>query len=170
MRKKKTIFVVEDSEIIAKIIRLELKRKFHCKVFIFEDGDDVLNQVKVHHPDLIVLDYRFDNIELYYKNSLELLIDLRKNYKTPVIVFSGQHNKEKAVELIREGANDYISKDENDFMETLLASSNDIFEIQSAKSNVELFIKRLKINFVVLGVLIVLSLVGLKLYANLLFQ
>jgi len=127
MNKVKTIFVVEDSKIISEIIALKLKNRFNCIVKVFQNGDDIINQIKKHSPDLVVLDYNFNEAELTYNSGLEVLVELRQRFKIPVIVFSGQRDKEKAVELIQKGANDYISKDDDDFMDNLLNSIEDAF-------------------------------------------
>ena len=127
MNKVKTIFVIEDSRIISEIIALKLKNKFNCIVKVFHNGDDIINQIKKYSPDLVVLDYNFNEDELTYHSGLEVLIELRQCFKLPVIVFSGQRDREKAVEIIQKGANDYISKDDDDFMDNLLNSIENSF-------------------------------------------
>ena len=62
------------------------------------------------------MDYKFNDSKLKFINGLDFLIELRKTYTMPVIIFSGQNDKQKALELINRGANDYISKDDDDFM------------------------------------------------------
>lgn len=144
MNRVKTIFVIEDSRILSEIIVLQLKREFKCKVFVFKNGDDIINQMTKYSPDLIVLDYNFNDIQTRYDDGLKILIKIRKSYNTPVIVFSGQSDKQKALEIIRHGANDYISKDDDDFMMVLCDSVKDVFEIQLSRRKM----KKLKRNFI----------------------
>ncbi|MBL4593130.1 MAG: response regulator [Flavobacteriales bacterium] len=122
----KTILIVEDSKILSEIIAVQVKQKIDCETLIFENADGVMKQIQTQTPDLIILDYRFNDTELQYNNGLDFLIELRKNYTIPVIVFSGQNDKQKAVEIMKSGANDYISKDEDDFMDDLLKSIKDL--------------------------------------------
>jgi DNA-binding NtrC family response regulator len=162
MEKVKTIFVIEDSRILSEIIALQLRREFKCKVSIFENGDDVVNQIKKYSPDLIVLDYNLNESGLNYCSGLEVLVELRKKHKTPVIVFSGQTDKQKALEIVRKGANDYISKDDDDFMSALLQSVQDVFEIQNAKKNIDHVKSKIKNNFLFFIFLLTLSTVVYK--------
>lgn len=157
MKKNKTIFVVEDSTILSEIIAMQLKRKFNCNVFTFEDGDDLRNQTKKRKPDLIVLDYNFGTNILLYSNGLAVLREFRRTFKIPVIVFSGQRDKEKALEIINAGAIDYISKDDDDFMENLLTSIEDVFKVQSSKAIIQRIKSKLKSIFIYLILLILIG-------------
>ena len=122
----KTILIIEDSKILSEIIAVQVKQKIDCETLVFENADGVMKQVQAQIPNLIILDYRFNDTALQYNNGLDFLIELRKNYTIPVIVFSGQNDKQKAVEIMKSGANDYISKDEDDFMDDLIKSINNL--------------------------------------------
>ena len=88
---------------------------------------------------------------------MEILIQLRKTYKTPVIVFSGQRDKEKALEIIHAGATDYISKDDDDFMTKLLKSSDDIFKVQASKGSIVKLKNKLKSVYFYLLLLLIIG-------------
>jgi len=118
----KTILIVEDSKILAEIIASQVEQQIDCETFIFENADGVMNHMQSKTTDLIILDYKFNDTKLKYSNGLDFLIELRKGYSLPVIVFSGQNDKQRAIELIKSGANDYISKDDDDFMDGLMKS------------------------------------------------
>ena len=128
MNETRVIFVIEDSKILTEIIALQLKRKFECKVLVFENGEAINEEIKKHSPDLIILDYNFNNKKMHYSNGLQILLKLREYYSTPVVVFSGQRDKEKATEILSAGASDYVSKDDDDFMENLFSSISNIFD------------------------------------------
>ncbi|MFT4661435.1 MAG: DNA-binding NtrC family response regulator [Glaciecola sp.] len=162
MDKIKKIFVIEDSSILSRIIELQLRQEFNCETTVFKNADDAMIVIKLSVPDLIVLDYIYNERDRRYANGLEFLKELRKKYDVPVIVFSGQSDKQKAIELIKEGANDYINKDDDDFMDDLLAATKDIFDMQFAKKKIKSFRSKLKINFLFLGLLLFLSAVMLK--------
>jgi DNA-binding response OmpR family regulator len=128
MNETRVIFVIEDSKILTEIIALQLKRKFECEVFVFENGEEINKNIEKHSPDLIILDYNFVNKKIHYSNGLQILLKLREFYSTPVVVFSGQRDKEKVTEILNAGASDYVSKDDDDFMENLFSSIGKIFQ------------------------------------------
>jgi DNA-binding response OmpR family regulator len=97
----KTIIVIEDSQIISEIITLQLKRNFNCNVITLKNGDNVFYNVNKFSPDLIILDYNFNDSKLKFNNGLEVLIELRKDSEIPVIVFSGQRDMGKAIEIVQ---------------------------------------------------------------------
>lgn len=150
MKNKKTIFVIEDSQILSEIIALQLKRNFNCNVIIFKNGDNIIESIDKYLPHLIVLDYNFNGFKLNFNNGLEVLIELRKNYKVPVVVFSGQTNMGIALKIVQNGANDYISKDDDDFMTNLLESIKNIFDIKNSKAITNKFKKDLNKAFIFL--------------------
>lgn len=123
----KKIIIIEDSKIISEIISFHLKRKFNCQVYSFEDGDSLVNNINELNPDVIILDYNFNTTNLNFKNGLEVLIHLRKDINTPVIVFSGKQGRDKAFDFLDAGANMYVSKDDDDFMENLLVAIEETF-------------------------------------------
>ncbi len=150
MKKIKNIFVIEDSRILSEIIAIQLKRQFNCSVNIFNNGDAVSYNIKKHSPDLIVLDYNFNDPDLSYNNGLEVLVEVKKKSNIPVIVFSGQRDMDIALEIVKKGANDYISKDGDDFMEVLLSSIEDIFNIKNSKGKIKKLKNDLKKGFLFL--------------------
>jgi DNA-binding response OmpR family regulator len=123
MKNEKTIYVIEDSKIISEIIGYHMSEKFSCKALLFENADDAMKQLLLSPPELIILDYNFNYDSLNYSTGLDFLIELRKNNTVPVIVFSGQRDDQIAKEIIKQGANDYIAKQDDDFLDSLLVSA-----------------------------------------------
>jgi|TARA_B110000259_G_C14011427_1_gene399753 DNA-binding NtrC family response regulator len=130
MKENKTIFVVEDSQILSEIIALQFKRNFNCNVIIFKNADNIFFNINKYLPDLIVIDYSFNDSKLNFHNGLDVIVELRKDSNIPVIVLSGQRNMSKAIEIVQKGANDYISKDDDDFMNSLLESIKEVLNIR----------------------------------------
>jgi len=130
MKENKTIFVVEDSQILSEIIALQFKRNFNCNVIIFKNADNIFFNINKYLPDLIVIDYSFNDSKLNFHNGLDVIVELRKDSSIPVIVLSGQRNMSKAIEIVQKGANDYISKDDDDFMNSLLESIKEVLNIR----------------------------------------
>ncbi len=87
------------------------------------------------NPDLICLDYGLEDI-----SGLELLQKVKEwDLEIPVIVVSGQENMAVAVELLKQGAVDYILKDYNttDLLLRALTRLRDQLEMRSTISRLK---------------------------------
>jgi DNA-binding NtrC family response regulator len=112
------IFAVEDDPIFAKVLAYNLKLDPEHEVQMFDRGQDLLDNLH-ENPSLITLDYSLPDF-----NGEELLKRIFNYNKTiPVIIISGQEEIKTAVSLLKEGAFDYITKDE-DLRTRLLNSIN----------------------------------------------
>jgi CheY-like chemotaxis protein len=112
MNIQKLIFVVDDDPFINTLVtRRFTSEGYHVEAF--ENGEDCLNALN-RNPDLVILDYFFNNGEKQMMNGMEVF-DKIKELKpgTPVIMLSGQDKGEIVLELARKGINDYIIKDNN---------------------------------------------------------
>ncbi len=120
------IYAVEDDLVFAKMLHYILTLDPEHELKMFKSGIEMLDNLMLN-PSLITLDYRLPDL-----SGGELLKRIRFTYpEVPVIVISGQEDVKTAVNLLREGAYDYITKDE-DIRERLLNS------ISNAKKNVML--------------------------------
>lgn len=101
------IFIVEDDEFYANMLKYHLSLNPDHAVEMYHSGKDILNNLH-KKPDLITLDYHLPDT-----NGKELLKKI-KNQLPEVIVLmvSGQDEIETAVSLLKEGAYDYIVKNE----------------------------------------------------------
>ena len=122
MKEKRTIFIIEDSRVLSEIMSFHLKRKFNSEVFCFENGDDLIKNINEINPDVLILDYNLNSNNLVFKNGLDVLTHLRTFSTIPVVVFSGKNGRDKASEFLNAGANSYVSKKDDDFMDNLLMS------------------------------------------------
>ncbi len=102
----KRILLIEDTPTDAELISRQL-RKGGCEfIEIAEDRDDVLQQLN-QTWDVIVSDYNLPGFK-----GIEVLNWAReKNQHIAFIVCSGVVGDEKAAEVIKSGADDFISKD-----------------------------------------------------------
>ena len=101
-----TIFVVDDDDWYRKLLvyTLELNPDFNVKAF--EDGASLLEGIKKEKPQVLTLDYRLPDT-----NGEELLKKvLSVSPNTKAIVISDQSEIETAVNLLKIGAFDYITK------------------------------------------------------------
>jgi two-component system nitrogen regulation response regulator NtrX len=101
------ILIIEDEESIRRVLKKVLIEE-DGKYQIFEaiDGVDGVEKIKTNKLDLILCD-----IKMPKKDGIEVLNFIIKKYsEIPVIMISGHGDLETAVESMRLGAFDYISK------------------------------------------------------------
>ena len=103
------ILIIEDDQEDAKILQHHLSRCRRCTAKSEHALDLAQALEKLNHRcfDLIFLDNRLGGGETA-RNVLE---NLRKQIDTPVIIITGQSDTQSAVELLKMGACDYITKD-----------------------------------------------------------
>jgi DNA-binding NtrC family response regulator len=123
MKPKPVIFVVEDNLIVQELLEHSLKEEINCYVSNYSTARHALNEIVLVRPDLILLDYSFGGAEANEENGMFFMRELkRKKMVMPVIIFSGQSNKLVMNKLFRIGAIDYISKDQESFLDELILS------------------------------------------------
>jgi len=124
------IFVVEDDKFYNKLIEHHLKLNPDFDIQTFYNGQDLIDKLS-DNPDIISLDYSLPDM-----TGSDVLAKVR-NYdpNIEVVIISGQDNISTAVKLLKEGAYDYITKDEN-IKERLLNTIHKISESKSLKSEV----------------------------------
>lgn len=105
---KLKILIIEDSKYDLELILRELnKSRINFESIHLSEFEEVKKQISGHPPDII-----FSDFQLYSFTGAEVL-----NYRnlhaphTPFIIITGALNEEKAVEIIKAGADDYILKD-----------------------------------------------------------
>jgi DNA-binding NtrC family response regulator len=99
------IFVVEDNEWFNKLLVHNISLNPNYEVFSYLNGNDCIKNLD-KNPDVITLDYHLPNM-----NGFEVLKRIKQeNYDTQVILISEQDDIEVVVELLKEGAYDYIVK------------------------------------------------------------
>jgi PAS domain S-box-containing protein len=102
------LFLVEDDDNIALVIRRYLERAGH-KVKVCHTAADALTVLSHSHSefDLVLLDLLLQDM-----SGLDLLRALRQErISTPVLVVTGKGDEQKAAEVLRAGALDYVVKD-----------------------------------------------------------
>ena len=159
MQKKPIIGVVEDSAMLRALISNYLKQQVDCDLHLFENADQAYKVWDSLKPDALILDYNYDFSDLQFKNGLDFLQEIRKESKVPVIALSGQMDKEIMASMIKEGANDYIPKEEPDFLEHLGNSVKTVLSFKETQQEIRssLFSSNTKFLILILGVILGLS-------------
>ncbi len=112
------LFVVDDDRHYARLLSYRLGKHDDHEVEVFHSGEDALQELGAGvgsaggRPDLVLLDIMMPGID-----GVETLKRIRKLYADlPVVMISAQGNVETAVEAMRLGARDYITKGQDDLV------------------------------------------------------
>jgi two-component system, OmpR family, response regulator VicR len=100
----KKIAIVEDEKSLAQAYKTILENHGY-EVFVAYDGEEALEVVEKHSPDLVLLDLKMPRM-----NGLEFLRHLKQNTTTKIIVFSNQDTQTDIDEAFRLGAKHYLLK------------------------------------------------------------
>lgn len=98
------ILIVEDDLEINRLLADFLKENGY-EVFCQYDGLHVSEFLRENRIDLLILD-----IMLPYRSGDIVLSDIRKHFTTPVIIISAKETAQNKIDLLRLGADDYITK------------------------------------------------------------
>jgi len=104
MPETKKILVVEDDIKIVELLRDYLGQS-GFEVSALYNGDQVIRDVKLNPPDLIILD-----IMLPYKDGITICRELRNFSKVPIIIISAKTEEIDRVLGLELGADDFICK------------------------------------------------------------
>jgi DNA-binding NtrC family response regulator len=120
------IFVVEDDPMQKRLIKYVMESNPEHEVYAFDTGQECLDNLHLK-PQLISLDYNLPDL-----GGAEVLQKIKTyNPNIIVIVLSGQKDIGTAINLLKQGASDYITKDTG--MKERLRSS-----IELMKQNIHL--------------------------------
>ena len=112
--KGKRILVVDDEPSIQRILRRNLTVSGY-DVLIAENGEQALEMVRVHQPDLILLDLWLPG-EI---DGISVCMQVRQGSQVPIIILSARTDEKQKVQALDLGADDYLTKPFNS--EELLA-------------------------------------------------
>jgi DNA-binding NtrC family response regulator len=100
-----TILVADDDSDIRDILKDTLS-SLGARIVTAVDGQDCLDRVEADAPDVLLLD-----IEMPVKSGLQVLQDLRqRGSETTIIMITAYGTIERAVQAMKEGAYDFITK------------------------------------------------------------
>ena len=100
-----TILLVDDDQAHRTMLKVNLAAEGYA-VNELTDGDEVLPYLKDHEADLILLDMKMTRMD----GLITLSVLLQAGFDIPVIVLTAFSSVESAVEAMKKGAYDYISK------------------------------------------------------------
>ena len=103
-----SIFIIEDDPWYGELLKYHLSLNPDYDVSLFNSGKACLENLR-KNPDIVCVDFVLPDMR-----GDVLLSEIQKfNNSIPVIVISGQEEISVAVDLLKNGASDYIMKNEN---------------------------------------------------------
>ncbi len=103
--KSKRILVVDDEQPIQRILRRNLAMSGY-DVVLAGDGKEAIEMVRLHQPDLILLDlYMPGDV-----SGLDVCVAVRQSLRTPIIILSAVTEEKLKVRAVDLGADDYLTK------------------------------------------------------------
>ena len=121
------ILIIEDSFIVSELLKFTLQKSPNFQIDVCNSIFD-LDTVE-HKYDVMLLDHYLDKSKGVQLTGLDLLINKKKWLgNLPIIIFSAQKDNDIAIKYIEEGAINYISKDEDDFIDKIQLSIHSIID------------------------------------------
>lgn len=121
----KTIFIVDDDEMLSMMLTDHLSSNVQCIIHTFGTGEECLQNLHLH-PDIVVLDYNLNSINEHAANGLKILEEIKAfDPEILVVMYSSQEQFGQAVDIIGSLAIEYVIKDQKAFskIENLIANA-----------------------------------------------
>ncbi|NLD19931.1 MAG: response regulator transcription factor [Clostridiales bacterium] len=101
---RKKILIVDDESSIRDLIKFYLEKEDFI-VLSAKNGEDAIQIISDHSPDLILLDIMLPDI-----NGVDLCLEIRKTYGTPILFLSCKSQEIDKIIALSVGGDDYITK------------------------------------------------------------
>jgi len=110
------IFLVDDDALFLKLLEIDFIGHTDFTIETFATGELCIANLS-HKPDVVILDYQFDNKEKNVMNGIETLDKIKDfNQDIPVVMLSAQDKIEVAVNCMHHKTFDYVVKSETAFL------------------------------------------------------
>ncbi len=116
-KNKMKIFLVDDDKLFVSALKYKLsKDNAYLEIKTFPTGEECVQNLH-QNPSLIILDYRLNGNYPEAIDGIEVLKKIKRRAPdTAVIMLSSQDNIEVAINSLKGGAFDYLTKSENSFI------------------------------------------------------
>jgi DNA-binding NtrC family response regulator len=140
MTNKKKIFLVDDDELIVKVITRALKEDGYEISAETEMFKNVTDRIGAYYPDAVLLDNKLSGM-----SGLDILKEMKQNgIEAPVIMLTADDTAETAVKAMKLGAADYLTKPFN--MDEMRLVISNIIEKKTLKQEVD-FLRRISSEY-----------------------
>lgn len=134
---KYSIFLVDDDRMFLLSLKNSLQQQFGSMLQIseYQTGEECLQNIN-KKPDIIILDYNLSDEDPGAMNGMDVLREVKLKLKnTIIIMLSSQDNIQVAMDCLRSGTYEYISKSESAFVRIPNSIKNAIESIKSKKKS-----------------------------------
>jgi DNA-binding NtrC family response regulator len=114
--KERLVFIVDDDPQQLQMLEDHLNDSLKVRVKKFSTGEQCLQNLD-ENPNVVILDYYLDSVDKKAQNGIAILKQIKaKLPNTDVIMLSGQDKIDVAIETMKNGAFDYVVKNESSFV------------------------------------------------------
>lgn len=106
MSKRKSIIIVEDDFILAKVTQLQLTRLGYEVLAIYSSGEQTLKTIDHHEPDLLLMDIQLSG----RLDGIQTVETIRKQNNVPVIYVTGNSDISTRQRAMRTQCSSYLVK------------------------------------------------------------
>lgn len=136
------LFLVDDDVVYLKLMEIEFLQHGDFDIETYPTGEICLENLS-HKPDIIILDYYLDSVDVTAMNGIETLDKIKTtNSNIPVIMLSSQDKIDIAISCMHHGAFDYVVKSETAFMR-LQKIITAIFEFKKIEKQLNWYMERM---------------------------
>lgn len=131
-----SVCVVDDDDLFLKSLKHYLQEKWQSKIKIntFHSGEEFLRYAPKHKTDIVILDYVLNSFYPFAMNGLSVLQKIKQESpEMKVIILSGQDKMEIALDSLKNGAFDYVIKNNLTFLKIQTSIRNAIESISKNK-------------------------------------
>ncbi|MCC5035944.1 response regulator transcription factor [Streptomyces sp. WAC 00631] len=101
---RRRVLVVDDEPRIVRALVINLRARDY-EVDTAADGATALRTAAAHRPDVVILDLGLPDMD-----GVDVLRELRRTSRVPVLVLSARHTSGEKVKALDAGADDYVTK------------------------------------------------------------
>ena len=136
------LFLVDDDVLFLKSLEIEFLDHADFEIETYPTGELCLANLP-HNPDVIILDYHLDGIDLNAINGIDTLDKIKAfNPEIEVIMLSSQDKIEVAIDCMHHQAFDYVVKSETAFVR-LQKIISALFELRKMKKELNWYMERM---------------------------
>lgn len=114
-----SLLIVDDNPQMRRLVR-NIASNLADEIYECEDGDEVLGEFEIHHPDWVVMDIEMKRIDGL--RATDLLLD--RYPETKVIIMTKHNDPETRLAAFKAGAWAFCGKDDLLSLRSLIVSQN----------------------------------------------
>ena len=141
-KEKIKLFLVDDDAVFLKLLEIDFLQHADFTIETFATGELCIASLS-KDPDVIILDYFLDGIDIKAMNGIETLDKIKKyNPDIPVVMLSSQDKIEVAIDCMHHRAFDYVVKSETAFVR-LQKIITTIFRYKKMEKELDWYMERM---------------------------